>query len=48
MNEKTLKIISISASALAITANMISAWVNDKQLDIKVTEKVAEALKNVK
>ena len=48
MTKTMLRIIGTSATILGLGANLVSGWVADKQMDNKITEKVAEALANAK
>ena len=43
-NEKVIKIIGICATVVGMGATLVSNWVGEKNLDAKVTEKVAKAL----
>lgn len=44
MNTKAVKIIGIAASVVGAVATLASGWASEKQTDVKITEKVAEAL----
>lgn len=44
MNNKLIKVMGIAASAIGVVATITMNWVNEKNLDNKITEKVAEAL----
>lgn len=46
MNGKLIKVIGVAASAVGVLASLVGSWASDKQLDAKITEKVAEALAN--
>ena len=46
MNNKTIKIIGLVATAIGMGATLITDWVNDKKIDEKISEKVVEALAN--
>lgn len=42
---KLVKIVGVISTILGVVASLASNWVNEKTLDAKVAEKVAEALK---
>lgn len=44
INDSTLKIVGLAATAIGMGATFVSNWVDNKQLDIKIEEKVIEAL----
>ncbi len=48
MNDKLIKIIGMVATAMGISATLISDWVNDKKMDHKIEQKVIEALNKIK
>ena len=49
MTKTAIKIISTSVTIIGMGATLISNWVDDKKMDDKIAEKVAEALaKNAK
>ena len=43
-NAKALKTLGVVGSVIGIGASLLSSYVSDKQLDLKVAEKVSEAL----
>ncbi|NLD50527.1 MAG: hypothetical protein GX660_25580 [Clostridiaceae bacterium] len=43
-----IKILGISATILGIGATLLSEWVNGKQLDDKISKKVAETFEKMK
>lgn len=43
-NDKLIKIIGIAATVVGVGVSLVSNWVNDKNLDMKVDEKIAKAL----
>lgn len=43
-NAKALKTLGILGTFIGIGASLLSGYVSDKQLDLKVDEKVSEAL----
>lgn len=48
MSNKTLKIIGTTTTIMGVVVTLVSNYVNDKNLDIKIESKVAEALaKNI-
>ena len=44
LNEKAIKAIGIVTTVLGVGVSLISNWVNDKNLDAKIAEKVAKAV----
>ena len=48
MGPVLLKIASIVVPIIGAGASLVGGWLEDKKLDAKVTEKVAEALKEIK
>ena len=46
MNAKTIKIIGIVASVAGAAASALGAWAGEKQQEVKIAEKVAEAMAN--
>lgn len=44
MDNKWIKAIGLGATILSVGASIITNWVNEKQFDAKVTEKVTEKL----
>lgn len=47
MNNKWIKVMGIAASAVGVVATIATNWVNEKNLDNKITDKVAEAIANI-
>ena len=47
MKPNVIKVIGIIASAVGVVASLASSWANEKQTDIKIAEKVAEAVANI-
>ena len=43
-NDKLIKIIGIVTTVVGVGVSLVSNWVNDKNLDMKVNEKIAKAL----
>lgn len=46
MNAKTIKIIGIVASVAGAAASVLGTWAGEKQQEVKIAEKVAEAMAN--
>ena len=46
MNAKVIKVAGIVLTAVSFIVTMASDWVNEKKLDEKIAEKVAEALES--
>lgn len=46
MNGKVVKVIGIAATAVGMVATLVGNWAGEKQLDAKISEKVAEAIAN--
>jgi hypothetical protein len=44
MSKNVIKIISISISAAGVIVSLLNTWINGKQMDLKVAEKVSEAM----
>lgn len=44
MKEVVIKSIGLAATVVGLGATLVTDWVNDKKLDAKIAEKVAEAL----
>lgn len=44
LNEKVIKAIGIATTVAGVGVSLISTWVNDKNLDAKIAEKVAKAI----
>ena len=44
LNEKAIKAIGIVTTVVGVGVSLVSNWVNDKNLDAKITEKVAKAV----
>ena len=44
LNEKAIKAIGLATTVLGVGVSLISNWVNEKNLDAKITEKVAKAV----
>lgn len=42
MNKKAIKIIGMATTLIGIGVNLVSDWVEDKQMDEKIAEKVLE------
>lgn len=42
--EKAIKIIGVVTTLAGVGVSLVSAWVGEQQTDIKIAEKVAEAL----
>ena len=47
INEKTIKIIGVATTAVGLSITLINNWVADKTMDLRIAEKVAEALANI-
>ena len=47
MNSKLVKIIGIAASTVGVVASIATNWANEKKLDDKISDKVAEAVANL-
>jgi hypothetical protein len=43
-NMKLIKILGVAATVVGMGATLISSWVADKKLDVKISEKVNEVL----
>lgn len=48
INEKTIKVLGIAATAIGMGTTLISNWVEDKKMDDKITEKINEAINQMK
>ena len=50
MNSKQawLKVLGLAATGIGFLATLLGNWVDEKQTDILIGEKIAEALKEVK
>lgn len=48
MKINVIKVISLAGTALGVVGTLVTSWAEDKKLDNKVAEAVAEALKNNK
>ena len=44
LNEKAIKAIGLATTILGVGVSLISNWVNEKNLDAKIAEKVAKAV----
>lgn len=44
IDAKTLKVLGVVGTVIGAGASLLGSWVGEKQLDIKVAEKVTEAL----
>lgn len=44
MNNKWIKVLGIAATAIGMSATLVTDWVNDKKMDKKIAEKIVEAL----
>lgn len=44
MNKNVIKIISFAATIIGMGASLVTDWANEKKLDDKIGEKVAETL----
>ena len=44
LNEKAIKVIGIATTLVGVGVSLVSNWVNDKNLDAKIAEKVAKAV----
>lgn len=44
LNEKAIKAIGLATTVLGVCVSLISNWVNEKNLDAKIAEKVAKAV----
>ena len=44
LNEKAIKAIGLVTTILGVGVSLVSNWVNDKNLDAKIVEKVAKAV----
>ena len=44
LNEKAIKAIGLVTTILGVGVSLVSNWVNDKNLDAKIAEKVAKAV----
>ena len=44
MNKNLVKVIGIAATVVSVIASLATNWVNDKNLDNKIAEKVTKAL----
>ena len=44
MNKKWIKVLGIAATGISVVAGLVTNWVNEKQFDAKVSEKVTEKL----
>ena len=44
LNEKAIKAIGIATTLVGVGVSLVSNWVNDKNLDAKIAEKVAKAV----
>ena len=44
LNEKAIKAIGLATTVLGVGVSLISNWVNEKNLDAKIAEKVAKAV----
>lgn len=45
MNGTIIKVIGVAASVIGAVATIAGNWASEKQTDLKIAEKVAEALK---
>lgn len=43
-NKNTVKMLGLTATALGFASTMISGWVNNKQMEFTVDEKVGKAM----
>jgi len=43
-NKNTVKMLGLAATALGFASTMISGWVNNKQMEFTVDEKVGKAM----
>ena len=43
-NKKVVKIVGVVATVVGMGATLVSNWVGEKNMDDKITEKVAKAL----
>ena len=48
MNSKVIKIIGVTVTVTGALLSLISNWVDDKKLDMKIDEKIADALNSTK
>ncbi len=46
MDNKWIKVIGLTATAIGMCATIATDWVNDKKIDEKIDKKVEEALAN--
>ena len=44
LNEKAIKAIGLVTTILGVGVSLVSNWVNDKNLDAKIAEKVEKAI----
>ena len=44
LNEKAIKAIGLATTILGVGVSLVSNWVNDKNLDAKIAEKVEKAI----
>lgn len=44
INKKVIKVIGLAATILGAGVSLVQNWVSEKNLDDKISEKVAEAL----
>ena len=44
MNNKLIKVIGIGATVLGVVTTLVTNWVNDKNLDHKISTEVAKAI----
>lgn len=44
MNNKWIKVLGLAATGVSVVASIVTNWVNEKQFDAKVSEKVTEKL----
>lgn len=47
MDKKWIKVIGLAATGISVVASLVTNWVNEKQFDAKVSEKVTETLANM-
>lgn len=44
MNKKVIKVIGVGATLVGVLTTLVTGWVNDKTLDMKISNEVAKAL----
>ena len=42
-NKNWIKVIGIAATIIGMGATLVSDWVGEKKMDVKITEKIGEA-----